>query len=241
MCLDKRTIESQVVDHYLNSSDYNGLPLSDFAESLAVDTDDVLLLAIQMVKAGRIFIPSPHQTNPFIKAFDAPVEEQLLHIDKRNPRLICLYPTEASVSGLIDTSRYNHKPFTKLMVLAYPKLLPMAFQLDVLDAYQRDPRYDFYFYDFGGRIQIDENSLDDLQELDKVDIRFGLGYSDKGERMVVIYLHHLDSLPGKHQRIMNEFLVHEPFCVAEEFVQTTIFAKISRGHIGLRCRHPRAS
>ncbi len=225
MVLVKATIESQVISYYLNSGGYNGLPLSKLAESLEVDTEDVLELVIQMVKTGRLFIPSPYQTNPFIKAFDAPIQEQLLGIDERNPSSICLYPTEASISSSIDTSQYDDKPFTKQMVLAYPKFTPIAFRLDVLDTYQRDPRYDFYLYDFGGRIQTADNPPDQFQERDKVEIRFGVGYGDEGERMVVVYLHHLASLPGKHQRILKEFLTDQTCHVAEEFIKTTILAK----------------
>lgn len=225
MAIDKQIIESQVVAHYLHSSDYNGLPLSDLAECLEVDAYDVLNLAIQMVKDDRIFVPSPYQTNPFIKAFDATVEEQLLCINERDPVFVCLYPTAASVRDSIDTSQYDDKPFTKYMVLAYPKLAPMAFQLDILDTYHRDPRYEFYFYDFGGRIQATEISSDKLQEPDTVNIRFGVGYGDEGERMVVVYLYHLDSLPGREQRIWNEFLLDQTCHVAEEFIQTTIFGK----------------
>ena len=228
MSLDKQTIESRVVDYYLNSRDYNGLPVPKLAKSLGVVIEDVLDLAVQMVKAGRIFIPSPYQTNPFIKVFDAPVDEQLLHIDKRDPGLICPYPTEAAISDSIDVSKYDDKPFTRLMVLANPKFLPFKFQLDVLDAYHRDPRYDFYFYDFGGRIQTAETSPGQLHEQDKVELRFGVGYGDKGERMVVVYLYHLASLPEKHQQIFKQFLTDESCHVAEEFVETSIFGRFPK-------------
>ena len=98
----RRQSESHVVSHYLTSGDYNGLPLSRLASDLGADRKRLLEVVVLLVRAGRVSLPSPYQTNPHVKLFDVPVEEQLLRVDERELWLICLYPTPSSVSKAID-------------------------------------------------------------------------------------------------------------------------------------------
>ena len=157
--------------------------------------------------------------------FDVPVEEQLDGLVDRDPGLVSLYPTEMSMSAEIDTSAYHDRPFQKMLVLAAPPLEAFPFRLDVLDTYERDPRYWFRFYDFGGTISVHDEHYGDMDESDRINIRFGVGYDDQGNRVVAVYLRHLASLPGKQQRICTEFLVKRECRMSEEFSKTSILAQ----------------
>ena len=222
MRIDEMTIERQVVTHYLTSGDYNGLPLSRLASDLEADIKSLLEVTVPLVRAGRISLPSPYQTNPHVRMFDSSVEEQLLWFDERESRSICLYPTAVSVAEAVDQSTYDDRPFTKLMVLANPKLLLVPFRLDVLEYYQRDPRYEFGFNGRSGWIQMLDEYRDHLEEPDRVDMSFGLGYDEEGDRVVVVYLYRLDRLSGKHQRIWKEFLVDGHIDVSEDYITATL-------------------
>ena len=222
MSIDEKTVESHVVSHYLTSGDYNGLPLSRLASDLGADRRRLLEVVVPLVRAGRVSLPSPYQTNPHVKLFDVPVEEQLLRVDERELWLLCLYPTPSSVSKAIDPSKYDDRPFTKLMVLAYPKGLWVPFRLNVLDLYQRDPRYEFRFNGFSGSIEMLDEYRDQLEESDKITVRFGLGYDDQGDRLVVVYLYRLDRLPGEQQRIWKDHLFNREFQVSKDYVTATI-------------------
>ena len=138
MKLDTRMIEKRIVSYYLNSRDYNGLSLSTLIRDIETNSNNIYEIVIELVKTGKISVASPHQSNPFIKMFDAPIEEQLDGLKERNPRFVCLYPTPTSVQEEIALSGYDDQPFTKMMVLANPKLLAIPFRLDVLDIYERD-------------------------------------------------------------------------------------------------------
>ena len=177
---------------------------------------------VRLVRAGRLSLPSPYQTNPHVKMFKSSIKEQLRWFDERESRSVCLYPTAQSIAESIDLSTYDDQPFTKLMVLANPKLLLVPFRLDVLEYYQRDPRYEFRFSGRSGWIQMLDEYRDHLEESDKVDVSFGLGYDEEGDRVVVVYLYRLDRLSGKLQRIWKEFLVDGQVKVSEDYVTATL-------------------
>ena len=218
-------LERLVVSRYHESSDYNGINLSRLASQLRVQPEALVDAIVKLVGLGRVSVVSPNQTNPFIKMFDVPVEEQLDGLVDRDPGLVCLYPTEMSMSAEIDPSAYHDRPFQKMLVLAAPQLEAFPFRLDVLDTYERDPRYWFRFYDFGGTISVHDEHYGDMDESDRINIRFGVGYDDQGNRVVAVYLRHLASLPGKQQRIWTEFLVERECRMSEEFFNTSILAQ----------------
>ena len=222
MRIDEKTIESQVVSRYLASGDYNGLLLSRLASDLGADPKSLVEVIVPLVKSGRVSLPSPFQTNPHVKAFKSSIEEQLRWFDDRDSRSVCLYPTAQSIAESIDLSTYDDRPFTKLMVLANPKLLLVPFRLDVLEFYQRDPRYEFRFSGRSGWFQMLDEYRDHLEESDKVDVSFGLGYGEEGDRVVVVYLYRLDRLPGKLQRIWKEFWFDGHVEVSEDYVTATL-------------------
>ena len=222
MRLDEKTIESQIVSHYLASGDYNGLPLPRLASNLGADPKSLVEVVVPLIKSGRVSLPSPFQTNPHVKAFKSSIEEQLRWFDERESRSVCLYPTAQSIAESIDLSKYDDRPFTKLMVLAHPKLLLVPFRLDVLEFHQRDPRYEFRFSGRSGWIQMLDEYRDHLEDSDKADVSFGLGYGEEGDRVVVVYLYRLDRLPEKLQRIWKEFWFEGQVEVSEDYVTATI-------------------
>ena len=218
-------IENQVVWYYLESRDYNGLPLANLARDLETNVTDILPEVIALVRDRRISMPSPYQTNPFIKAFDAPIEEQLLNVNKRDPSLVCLYPTPFSIRDEINPDIYRDSPFTRAMILGRPQLVAVPFRIDILDFYERDPRYWFRFHDFGGTISVHDEYWDRMEESDRADIKFGVGYDENEDRVVAVYAYDMASLPGKHQRIWKEYLLDGPCRMSEEFKQTTLLAE----------------
>ena len=222
MRIDEKTIESRIVSHYLASGDYNGLPLTRLSSDLGADPMTLLEVVVPLVKAGRVSLPSPYQTNPHVKMFKSSIEEQLRWFDERTSHSVCLYPTSQSVAESIDQSTYDDRPFTKLMVLANPKLVHVPFRLDVLESYQRDPRYESRFSGRSGWIQMLDEYRNHLEESDRVDLFFGLGHNAEGDRVVVVYLYRLERLSGKQQRIWSEFWVDGRVEVEKDYVDATL-------------------
>ena len=218
-------IEKHVVRHYIDSGDYNGLSLDRIANELAEDLDRVLGTVTDLAVEGRISIVSPYQTNPHIKMLDIDIDEQLDGLENRNPQFVCLYPTRLAVESEMDVTAFDDRPFTQKLVLAEPQLIAIPFRLDVLDSYERDPRFRFRFYDFGGTIGVRDEYRDQMPPEDEINLRFGIGYDNSGDRVVAVYLYNLGSMPSRLQRIWQEFLIDSQCTISEEYFKTTILAE----------------
>ena len=219
-------VKQHVGQYYLDSGDYNGISLSQLAARLGVKVVRLRKTVIDLAKAEMISIVSPRQSNPFVKMFDVPIKEQLDGLEERDPKFVCLYPTRAAIEEVIDPSDYDDRPFTKSLILVAPKLVALPFRLDVLDAYDRDPRYWFRFYDFGGTISTHGEYYEQMTESDRCKLRFGVGYDDQADRVVAVYLYDLGSLSGRQQRIWKEFWVDRNCTMSEEYFKTTILAQL---------------
>lgn len=225
MGLTERKLEKRVVQHYLGSKDYNGISLSQLVAELGAELDQLKGMAVALVKAGRISIVARRQSNPHIKMFDAPIHEQLHGLDEREPQFICLYPNRAAIEEEIAPADYDDRPFTQILVLGAPQLAALPFRIDVLDTYERDPRYQFRFYDFGGSISTHDEYYEQMDESDRFHLRFGVGYDEEGDRVVGVYLWDLGSLPARQQRIWKEFLIERECSMSEEYYKASLIAE----------------
>lgn len=187
-----------------------------------------------LVEGGQISIASPLHTNPFIKAMDIAISEQIDGLECRDPQLVCLNPTRLAVESEIDVTEYDDRPFTQKLVVAEPQLVAVPFRLDVLDGYKRDSRYRFRFYDFGGTINVRNEYYGQITSGEKMNLRFGIGYDNEGDRVVAVYLYDLGSMPGRLKRIWQEFHVDSPCTISEEYFKTTILAVRPDTMVGLR-------
>ena len=169
-------IEDLVVDYYLRSRDFNGISLRQLESESDAEIEDLTRIIVDLVRRDRISVVSPRQSNPFIKMLDVSVEEQIDGLDERDPRFVCLYPTQRAVEERVNPADWDDKPFTQLMVLGAPQLVALPFALEILDSYERDPRYSFDFHDFGGSIHTTDEHYNDMDESEQITLRFGVGY-----------------------------------------------------------------
>jgi hypothetical protein len=143
--------------------------------------------------------------NPHIKRLhDLPPDGQVKGLAINPPEGICVYPSADNVAKRTDLSRYDGRPYTRRLALAEPQLLPVFFELYVLEKYFRDPRYLCHFGDRDGSISVrDEHyESDAMAERDKVLLQtFGIGYDATRNRVVVVFLRDLSGLSPEHQQI----------------------------------------
>lgn len=222
----KELIMNEVIEFYLESYDFNGIPLYQLSAKHKRDKDRLDKAIIDLIKDGAISLN--YTENPHVKQFkDFPVKDQLEQLKKGNPQHICVYPTENILKTLTLTSKYDNKPFTKMLLYGKPQLQPMYFEIQILEDYFNDPRYDVQFSDYSGSISY--HSENDLSKKDKIFLStFGIGYKDKDpyrERVVVVYLRYLSDLTPEHQQRWNTRLVNEKCFEALEYYQNTILGE----------------
>jgi hypothetical protein len=112
-------------------------------------------------------------------------------------------------------------------------MTPVFFELDVLDRYYRDPRYRFEFRDFCGSIGLTTESYDSGQvaERDKVFLQtFGIGYTERRDRVVLVYLRYLASLSPEHQQIWNAHVVQSACSMNSDYARVTIYGEWAQYH-----------
>src|SRR3990172_8340777 len=102
----KQHVLKVVTDFYLNSGDFNGLPIRNLRPSQR------LVVAIaQLVRENKITLNfGDIHPNPHIKAFDPePVDQQLEKLRRIQLQHACLYPSESHLSGLVNHSEYGDR------------------------------------------------------------------------------------------------------------------------------------
>ncbi len=216
-------ILQMVTEFYLDSGDFNGLPVYRTLESSQLSRDKCKQLLFNLIGERKIdLIFGSMQTNPHIRAFDAlEPNEQIQHIsDNDELENTCIYPTAKHLSQVVPSNAYIDRPFTRDLALGRPQLAFDAFDINVLEIYRNDPRYWYRTHDRGGSISVlDGCSSDDhMHEGDKVLLQsFGFGFNEDLERAVVVFIRYLSSLSSEHQaiwkarRLNGEYKMHPDY------------------------------
>ncbi len=216
----KKEIEHMVFNFFIESNDFNGIPLRSISEDLDIDYEESIDLIKELVDEEIISIQS--STNPHIvgfQHFEKKIQHKILdeakniivevqdmgdfkiaHENTEFP--ICLYPSKILLNEKSNLENYGNKFYSKQLALAEPQLTPKYFDIEVLDRYYNDPRFDFQFQDYSGKItcKYDENDEPIVREEDDVFLKtFGLGRDENGEKVAVVYLRYLHGLTEDHQ------------------------------------------
>lgn len=208
-----------VVQRYLESGDFNGLPVHSAASPGAGISDVIELIKFREVDLVRGDI----HPNPHIKAFDAEApDEQIAKIEKEG-LAGCLYPTPDALSRQgIDTS--NLGPYTVALTLGAPQLSFRAFDLRALEWYRNDPRFELRSDDIHGRvIQRGGTEVAGRHVRDALDFfEFGFAYNAKLDRALAAFLRYLHDLPAVQQIELNKFELEGEYQLHPDFYRTQI-------------------
>ncbi|THD44001.1 MAG: hypothetical protein E7774_11605 [Bradyrhizobium sp.] len=169
---------------------------------------------------------SRHSVNMHIKRLPDPtVEEQLELLINEPLETFCLYPTASAIEARVELSAWQDRPFSKALLLAEPQLSYRAFDMGVLERYVADPRYDLRFEDYMGWMSVSNEFFEDAQhpERDKVSLQsFGLGFDDKRNPYVVVYLRYLAGLSAEHQQYWNSYLAAGEVRISQPYFRSSI-------------------
>lgn len=221
---------NDIVRFYLNSGDFNGIPLNALIENHPVDGPPALK---NLVQKQIVEVISGDWDNPHVKRTPAwPLQDQLKALDSETPFQVCLYPSEKYMKRVLRPHQYRDRPFTRLLALSHPQLEPIFFELSVLDRYQSDPRYVFNFHGLSGSISVTEEyyrshrmSLSDQVLLQS----FGLGSTVHGQRVAVVFLRYLSPLPRRQQQHWHSHRVRGKCTVESNYFRRSLFGEWTHG------------
>lgn len=213
-------IKNLVFTFFCESSDFNGIALRNISEQLGLDYKDSIDQVKQLVKVGSVSIQS--STNPHIIGFSHhAIDSQLTILEKakdigvskktygniefvteNTEYPICVYPSKEYLKENRDLGEFGYSKYTAALALAEPQLSFRFFETDVLERYSSDPRFDFEFHDFSGRISVkyDESGKAILREEDQIFMKsFGLGFDSNSNRLIAVIMRDLGRLSSEHQ------------------------------------------
>ena len=178
--MDKDNILAEITNHYLDSRDFNGIAITN----LGVDFEKIKTVLAQLLNEEKVVLNfGDRHPNPHILAFKPESkEEQLKKLEalkfeepifeeygplkmQTNSISCCVYPSRQHLKTVIETDKYQNKPFTLLLALGEPQLAYRAFNLRILELYRNDPRYSYGTDDIHGSISTKtENELPDSDD-----------------------------------------------------------------------------
>jgi hypothetical protein len=239
----KNKIENRVYNFFINSNDFNGIPLRQISEEFELDYKQSIDLIKSLVEDEIISIQS--STNPHIIGFKHyPIISQLKILDDaKNNKVtiqkigeitissentefpICLYPSKKYLKTNRKLEEFDGKEYTKQLALGEPHLKPVFFEIEVLDRYFNEPRFEFKFEDYSGQIscKYNEDGNPILRKEDQIFLKtFGLGFDSDGNRLAVVYLRYLKDLTKEHQVFWKNKEVSGNCKILKEYHENTI-------------------
>lgn len=197
---------SRVIDHYLTSREFNGMPVG---ESAGTHEN-----AARLIRDGLIQLVT---TTDFMNTHVRPwarndVERQAVELSKvvSGDLMGCMYPTTRAMEEHGPTLTLT-EPYRDRMILGHGTLEPVYFDLAAVEGYVNDPSFSFTPGDDSFRFSTNPES--DYTDADLVAFEGGYAY-DHGvdyqgdepiRRYWTAFLCDLVSLPARHQTRLSTF------------------------------------
>lgn len=227
-------LETAVVDYYLTSGDFNGLPARTCVPEHAATLDSLKEALVPLIEGNRLAINfGTVHVNPHIRAFpDLPSGDQLKLLSEATDLNFVLYPTPKALTERVNPADYNGRPFSLRLALGEPQLSYVSFDLAVLDHYRRDPRYRFWTDDVQATLSIGDDAFmsEAFPEKHKILIQhFGFSFAEDHSRAVAVFLTDLDGLTAEHQQVWNAMSLEGDYKLHPDYYKSAI-----EGDWGLR-------
>ncbi len=141
--LTKDELLTKITEFYLVSHDFNGFLLFNATKEFKIEEGELKNTLIALILDKKIsLVFGDIFPNPHIKAFnEEPENVQIDKLKRLNLDYVCIYPSCSHLKVIIDTAKYQDRPFTLRLALGEPQLSFISFDLSVLEFYRNDPRY----------------------------------------------------------------------------------------------------
>lgn len=139
----KSKLVDHVIQHYLESGDFNGIPYSSLVEKIGLKEEQVVGMLAELIDDDQIEIMYEDiHPNPHIKAFSGlDKKDQKEKIEKEETlKNSCIYPATKALSRVSQiSSNYGDRPYSMELALGAGQLDYRSFDLSVLEVYRNDP------------------------------------------------------------------------------------------------------
>lgn len=227
---DRKTILEQITRFYMESGDFNGIPVRELGSRLGTDDRELFETLIFLIEEELISIVyGDLHPNPHIKALpDRPKSEQIAKLETANMGHACVYPLRRHLEDVVEESQYEGKPFTFMLALGTPQLAFKPFDLSVLEHYRNDPRYYYSADDIQGRITVSDDfyECDAMEKREKIHLQtFGFCYNSQLDRAVAVFVRYLSDLSPEHQQIWYTKMLTGEYSLHPDYFRSSILGQ----------------
>lgn len=197
---EKMIILNIITSHFLNSGDFNGLPLWRLTQSTKIDGEFLHTTLLELVSSGVLsFLDESMDINPAIIRYGFLSKQGQIEILKKMPlnEQIFFYPTAVHLANVVNSESYSDFPYRLALAYGEAQLVHRYFDLSILENYRNDPRYSYYCDDISGSICSSNDQMSDKERNSIQD--FGFAYGDN--RAVAVSLRDLSKMNPDHQKM----------------------------------------
>ena len=203
---EEKSFLEEVTRFYLNSGDFNGISVSHLSGKLKRSWKGVKPIGEALIRRELIgILDSKSDVNPAINRIGfEPTQAQLKKLENSNLGHVYVYPRDAHLKAVVDTSDYVDRPYTLELARGHQQFSFRSFDLSVLEFYRNDPRYMYENRDIDGLISIRDEFYrsDQIPEKDQILLEsFGFSFDANLNRAVAVFLRYLSRLSPEHQQI----------------------------------------
>lgn len=227
--MNKEELLEYITDHYLISTDFNGvpsynMPLFDVADLVELIAEDCV----------RILADDDDDINMHINRCDCFAEksEQIKTVQRE--RSYAVYPTPKHLATL---DIREEKPFTEMLARGAEQFRILYFSVDVLELYVNNPQYTIWDYGYRGSICVQDWDTAQEDALHSEYIKdFGVAYPCEEphdrDRAIAVFLRDLSKLNYEAQCKWRGFLLRNQteFRVNGGFIRNLMYGDWSTGY-----------
>ena len=199
--VNSEAILIEVTEFYLDSRDFNGIPMRTLAGRFGVDWHELYDPICQLINEDLAgIIDKDTDINPHIirRGFEGK-ESQIKKLTSEASIHACIYPCPKHLKSIVNRLQFDGQPYKLCLALGEPQLAYRSFYLSVLEFYRNDPRYNYENDDVRGSICYES---DELQGSDRIFMQtFGFSYDKDLNRAVAVFLRYLSNLSPEHQLV----------------------------------------
>jgi len=223
--MNKTELLEYIISFYLSSGDFNGVPIYNIENYNQADMLD-------LIDDGLVETISENEAiNPHIKGFDFRLTKEQ-HKDnalKKNSH-VCFYPTPKALQQItVDFS----KPYTALLQKGTAQFDLIFFDIEVLERYINNPKYEIMDHGYKGSICIKDEYWEESLHGEYIK-EYGMAYKkdDKIIRAVAVFVRDLMCLSSKAQTLWKSFehVDQEKYLVEGGFIKNAIWGEFVTKH-----------
>ena len=218
--INKEDVLNEIKDYYINSRDYNGLPVYNM-------TNYSYNYLCELIDDGLIEVLNESDVlNPHIKGFKITTnaEKQKSYVSSQDEHSV-IYPTQ---KALMSIPKDPSSPYSTMMQEGCEQFHITYFSIEILERYVNNPKYLIIDYGYRGSIYLQDEYCEDISDYEYVK-NYGMSYieGDKLQRAIGVFVYDLAKLSSSVQMMWKSFeLADQDKCkVHAGFVKNLLFGE----------------